>query len=994
MSLFTRCFLTCVVAAYTANLFAEEDPGKTPATRNLQAELPRIAAKSPQEALATFQLQPGFRIELVAAEPLVRDPVSISFDENGRAYVTELPRYNRYDFQGNGTVKILEDTNGDGTFDTAKVFLDDVKYPTAVFAYDGGAFVADPPLVLYCKDTDGDGRADVRQTVMTGFNLDHAGEAGLNSFRWGMDNRIHLSLSLAGGQVVATVVENAEPVEVRGRGMVFDPRSKTFELTTGDGQHGMTLDDWGRKFVCSNSNPMQTLMYDGRYIARNPYLAPPPPAVTIAPDGKYTKLFRTSSIEPWRNVRTRLRSQGVVKGSDEGGKAGGFFTAATGITAYRGDAWPEDYRGNLLVGEVSNNLIYRATVEPKGVGVVGRRADADAEFLSSTDNWFRPVQLANAPDGSLYVLDMYRELIEGAAFIPPMILKHLDVNSGADRGRIYRIVPEDFKQPPLPKLGQATTAELVSLLESPNGWSRDTASRLIYERQDLSAKPLLRKLTTESKSALARAHALHSLNGLKGLTAEDVLQGLADQDPHVRIESLRLAEQFAADSPQICEALYQATSDTDRQVRYQAAFSMGACNGPRRDAVLAALILKDGDDAWFRLAVQASLGQGAAGVAAELLRNQPFRESRHGVAFLGKLAEQVGTQNRDSDVATFLTSVQSLPAEETQLAQSLIGGLLGKANAKTKQQLTGTGNGKIAGLLDNLIQQARKTAADEQANPNQRSEAIRTLGLSDFAAVAELFSELLQLRQPPKIQSAALETLVRFDDAAVAELILEAWPQLSPSVRARAIETLSARPEWITALFDAVDDDLVRPADVGAARIQLLKTHKNMAIRQRAEQLFAAQALGKRDDVVKAYQSALTLSGDIESGRQLFRKNCTSCHQLEKVGTALGADLKAIKDRGSAAILLNILDPNREVKPQFVGYVLITSDGRSITGLITNETANSVTLKRADGTGDTVLRVDIDELSSTGISFMPEGLEKQLNEQQMADLLAYLNAVE
>jgi putative membrane-bound dehydrogenase-like protein len=246
----------------------------------------------------------------------------------------------------------------------------------------------------------------------------------------------------------------------------------------------MSLDDWGRKFVCDNSNPIHQVMYDGRYLARNPFVQAPAAAVNIAPGGKYTKLFRISPNEPWRVLRTRLRSQKIIPGSDEGGQPSGFFTGATGVMVYRGNAWPEEYRGSIFVGEVANNLAYRARLEPNGIGFTAQRADKDIEFLACTDNWFRPVQFANAPDGTLYVIDMYRELIEGAAFLPPEILKHLDVSAGIDRGRIYRIVSEGFRQPKPPRLGQATTPELVALLEHPNGWHRDTASRRLYQRQD------------------------------------------------------------------------------------------------------------------------------------------------------------------------------------------------------------------------------------------------------------------------------------------------------------------------------------------------------------------------------------------------------------------------------------------------------------------------------------------------------------------------------
>ena len=301
---------------------------------------------------------------------------------------------------------------------------------TAVVCWNGGVYAASAPDLLYLKDTDGDGKADVRRVVFTGFGKDIAGESIMNSFRWGLDNRFHVSTNNAGGDVSRAAEPRGKAVSVRGQGFVFDPRGETFALTGGGGQHGMSMDDWGRTYVCANSEPFPLVMYDSRYLARNPYLHAPPAAVNVAPAGKFTKLYRTSPVEPWRVLRTRLRTQGIVPGSDEGGSPSGFFTGATGVTVYRGDAFPAEFHGNLFVGDVSNNIVHRAVPVQNGVLVTARSAEVGREFLASSDNVFRPVQMANGPDGCLWVIDMYRELIEGAAFLPPVILEHLDVGSG------------------------------------------------------------------------------------------------------------------------------------------------------------------------------------------------------------------------------------------------------------------------------------------------------------------------------------------------------------------------------------------------------------------------------------------------------------------------------------------------------------------------------------------------------------------------------------
>jgi putative heme-binding domain-containing protein len=262
-----------------------------------------------------------------------------------------------------------------------------------------------------------------------------------------------------------------------------------------------------------------------------------------------------------------------------------------------------------------------------------------------------------------------------------------------------------------------------------------------------------------------------------------------------------------------------------------------------------------------------------------------------------------------------------------------------------------------------------------------------------FAEVRPLFVELLKLRQPSLVQTAALETLAQFHQPAVAEMLLDAWPGLSPSLRATAAETLFARSAWVKAFLDAVERGKVSPGDVDPARIKLLQAHPDVSIRKRSEQLFARSKLARRQDVVAAYQKALHLKGDVPRGKALFNKECSACHRLEGVGNAVGADLTAIKDRGNESILLNILDPNREVQPRFLSYLLVTDTGRSITGMIVAESATSVTIRRVDGTSETVLRVHIEELRSTGMSFMPEGLERQVDVQGMTDLLAYLNSI-
>jgi putative heme-binding domain-containing protein len=644
------------------------------------------------------------------------------------------------------------------------------------------------------------------------------------------------------------------------------------------------------------------------------------------------------------------------------------------------------------VGEVSNNLVYRARLEPNGVGFTAVRADLGPEFLASTDIWFRPVQFANGPDGALYVLDMYRYLIESTDTIPPSIVKHLQVGAGFDKGRLYRIVPEGLKRRRPPRLSKASAVELVALLEHPNGWHRDTASRLLYQRQDRAAVTPLKQLATSSKSPLGRMHALYALDGLKGLDVATVLRGLRDPDSCVREHALRLAEQFES-AREVRAQFAKMTDDPDLRVRYQLAFSLGAIQGDIPNQPLAKLARRDGADPWCQLAVLNSVNTRAGEVFRLLAEDKDFRTSGHGREMLGTLATLIGSANRNNELAGFVQALNALPEGENALLRDLVCNLVMKLPASSRGKFAGAHGGKVGAVLADLLRDALKIAPNEKRPVADRVAAIRMLRLVAFADIKDLAAQLLSFRQPKGVQAAVVETLARFDQPAVPALLLEAWPSLSPQLRATAVEAFFSRAAWIAAFLDAVEQGKINRGDVDPARIQALQNHADIPLRKRAGKLFESTKLARRQDVVSDYQKALKLKGDPGRGKAIFRDVCSVCHRLEGVGTQVGADLHAIRDQGMDTILLNILDPNREVKPQFLRYVLMTDSGRYITGMITAETANSITIRRADGTSETILRAQIEELRSTGLSFMPEGLEKLINVPAMADLLAYLSSI-
>ena len=956
-------------------------------------DLPRFPPLSAEAALKSFRVRPGFHFELVAAEPKIASPVALSFDENGRMFVVEMIDYSeRRDAMPHlGQIRMLEDLDGDGVYEKSTIFATNLPWPTAVFCWNGGILVAATPDILFLKDTNGDGKADVRETVFSGFAAGSPRinvQEMLNSFVWGLDNRIHGASSGEGGLVKSLRHPEAKPLDLHGRDFVIEPRTLTISSEAGGGQHGLSFDDVGRRFTCNNSDHLRLFMYDDAYGARNPFYAMPAPLVSIAEDGPAAEVYRISPDEPWRVIRTRWRVGGLVSGPIEGGgRPSGYFTAATGVTIYRGDAYPEEFRGNAFVADCAGNLIHRKVLVADGVELHGKRAvdEQKVEFAASRDTWFRPVQFASAPDGTLYVIDMYREIIEHPWSLPEGIKKLLDLNSGAERGRIYRIAPDGFKPPPRPRLGSASTAELVATLESRNGWHRDTAARLLYERQDRAAVPLLGNLLAQSHSALARLHALHALQGLDALTPENVLEALTDPDPGVRQHAVKLSEQLLANSSasqQLLSKLEAMSQDPSILVRYQLAFSMGTVNGPIKIRTLSGLARRDSESSWTRAAILSSLAEGAGSMLAALSADGAFCATMAGQDFLRELALMIGSHNDHDEIASVLkfTHQSSESAVRFRLLAALGEGL----------KTGGTPLDLSAMEFRDVFAAATQAAPDGQLSEGTRAAAVQLLGLSTFDQSGGLLLRLLDQAQPQTIQLGVVSALGRFNDPRVGQELTIRWDKLSPRLRTQVLSALLARPDRCLALLQAIQAGKIRSSALTTAQQNFLRTHRDQSVRQLATQALDLPAPGARQGVVDAFTPALTLAGDAAAGKKIYQERCISCHQLGGEGHAVGPDLATVKNTGKDKLLTSILDPNREVAPQFVSYVLETRDGDSFVGLIANETSSTVTVRQAYGKEDVIPRSRIASMRSQAQSLMPEGLETGLQPQDLANLLQYI----
>ena len=965
-------------------------------------ELPRIAPVEPKDALDTFRLRPGFRIELVAAEPLIRDPIEITFDENGRMFVVEMIDYSELrDAQPHlGRIRWLEDSDGDGQFDNSNVYADDLPWPTGVFCWDGGIFVAATPDVLYLKDTDGDGKADQRKIAFTGFASDYAPyrtnqlnmQAMLNSLRWGLDNRIHGATGPNAGDVSSPLTPDAPTLNLRGRDFAFDPRSLKLNPEAGGGQYGLSFDDRGRRFTCNNSDHIRVFMADARYTSRNPWFAFPPALVSIAADGPAAEVFRTSPEEPWRVLRTQWRVAGLVPGPIEGGgRASGYFTSATGITIYRGDAWPAEYVGDAFIADCGSNLIHRKRLHADGVALTAQRPDDERgiEFAQCSDVWFRPVQFANAPDGTLYVIDMYREIIEHPWSLPPAIKERLDLNSGNDRGRIYRIVPDGFKQRPPPRLSAASTTELVETLTHPNAWHRETAARLLYTRQErATAQPALEQLLRDPNSALGRLHALYVLDGLSTLTLEHLIPALTDPDDRIREHALALSERWLrtpGPAPdELRTAVLRMVDDPSPHVRYQLAFTLGEFSHPHRIESLATVARRDASSAWTRAAVLSSLSDGTDEMFRQVIRwfapaETLAASTPAAYAFLRELVEVIGAKNVGPEVNAVLEFVQQAdPAVAFTLVHAL-----GQGLQRARASLP-------TGQLEPILSRASALADARSAPEVTRVQAIELLGLTPFSGSGKQLLGLLRIDEAQAIQSAALRTLGRFADPDVGKALVAAWPAFTPRLRDETLPILLARPDRIDALLTAVESKSVRRNDFSSVQLDFLMNHRDSRIRSEAIRLLAGPPAPSRTAVLAQFQPALEMQGDPDRGRPIFVERCSSCHRLGGEGFLLGPDLASVRNSGKEKLLIGILDPGSEVLPQYVAYEIETHDEESLLGIIVNESTASVTLRQAYANESVIPRSQILRMRSQGVSIMPEGLEAELTPQAMADLLEYI----
>lgn len=959
------------------------------------------APRSPQHSLQAMTTRPDMQIDLAVAEPLVTDPIAFDWGPDGRMWVVEMRDYpSGMDGKGQpgGRIRVLSDTDDDGRYDHSQIFLDNIPFPTGVKVWRQGILVTAAPEIFYAEDTDGDGTADHREVLYQGFgegNQQHR----VNGLSWGLDNWLHVANGDSGGMVRS--LKTGQSIPFGGRDLRIHPDTGGLVAESGMTQYGRTRDDWGHWFGCNNTYPIWHYVLSDTDLRRNPHFVPQDIRHHVSVTPGAAPVFPTSRTLPRFND---------FHMADR-------FTSACGLTIYRDRLLGDSFAGNYFVCEPVHNLVQREVMTALGTTFQSQRApdEQDREFLSSADHWFRPVMARTGPDGALWVADMYRLVIEHPEWIPAQWQAKLNLRAGDDMGRIYRVYPTSTTPRAFPRLDRMSPTELVAALESDNGWVRDMAQQLLIWNAAPQVPDLLAALLRDSTSPLARLHAIATLQGLDQLSDASLQVGLQDPHPGVRQHALRLAAGRFSSSPAMLDvAIGQLQQESDAQVLLQATLAMGDTDSEAFARQVMNRVADRWSDPYLRQAVLSSIHERNLTALMETLlqhwtpESDTALEAGRAEVWSGLLRFVVASGNQDlfqSFVLALLPSdsdpaLAGVTAVVQQRLQRDPAGNLWRIQALT-ELLSGVADRdpekwtpEFVARLEQIFQMADELGSVAEPDVQQQAGVARLLGFAKWnpAAAQRRLRPWLSPRTAPEVQVTVVRSLARYPDEAVVEYFLEHWTSHSPTLRNEILDAIFSRNYWIKGFLQAVHEGRIPTSHIDATRRQQLVQHRTNSIRQLANEVLASNVQSNRQALIDEYVAIRDHVADLERGRAVFRQHCAACHQMDGVGHRVGPDLAAFMDKSEVGLLTAILDPNRAIEDRYQEYLVMGEDGRQHRGMIASETSNSLTLVAQEGKQVELLRSEIEEMAASGLSLMPEGLEKDIPPPAMADLLKYLRS--
>jgi putative membrane-bound dehydrogenase-like protein len=940
----------------------------------------------------------GFQVQVVAAEPLVRQPVTFTFDDRGRIWAIQYLQYptpaglkpvkvdqylrTTYDRvpepppkgpQGADRVTILEDPDEHGRFRKAKDFVGGLNLASGLCLGHGGVYVLQAPYLLFYPDRNGDDVPDgPPEVLLSGFGMEDA-HAVANSLQWGPDGWLY-------GAQGSTVTAKIRGIEFQQGIWRYHPITREFELFAEGGGNTWGLDFDRRGNILAGTNWGSAAM------------------LHQVQGGYYVKGF--SKHGPLHNPHTYGYFDHVPCKDFKGGHV------TIGGVLYEGDTYPEAYRHTYLAGNLLSNTLTWYTLQRKGSTFTSRQA---GEFLIANDPWFRPVDTLIGPDGSLYVADWYDKRAN-----------HVDPVDNWDRtnGRIYKIAYRGTRPPKGLPLPQRSSGELLDLLAHPNYWYAREARRLLAERRDGAVLPRLCQMVQEEKGQLAleALWALYVSGGFADPLAEKLL-GHHSED--VRAWTVRLLGDARKVSPQLCECLTAlARTEPSAAVRCQLACSAKRLPGPQCLAIVRELLRRseDVDDAFIPLLLWWAIEDKAVSDRETVLQllDSPaaWRLPLVQRFLIERLARRYAAEPSEAGLETCAQLLRAAPsaAEEKKILIGLEQGLQGRQLARVPPALEkqldrlhrqepnslallrlGVRLGR-AGAYDSLV----RRAADAPTPEGDRIALLELLGQVGRPGCVPVLLEVLEGAKTDGVRTAALGALQSFPEPRIAERVLALYPKLSAGLKSRARSLLVSRPPSALLLLQAVDAGRIDAKEIPLDQLQQAAAHKGERIRQLVEKHWGRVGPATQGEKLARVNSILHIlnqgRGDPARGRVLFQKNCATCHTLFGEGEKIGPDLTGAERKNRAYLVTQVVDPNAYIRPEYVAYTVDTKDGRSLTGLVVESSAGSVTLVNAKNERTVVPRDRIEEMTPSTVSLMPEKILDPLGDPELRDLFSYLQA--
>jgi putative membrane-bound dehydrogenase-like protein len=946
--------------------------------------LPHSEPLSAERSLSKIHVPEGFRVELVACEPQVIDPVAFDWDAKGRLWVIEMSDYPMgMDGQGKagGRVRILEDRDGDGRYETSSLFSEGLNFPNGLLTWRDGVLVAAAPQILFLRDTNGDGKSDTKEVLFEGFNEGNQ-QLRMNGLRWGLDNWVYCA---NGGHHpnhgLKTEVKsnrNGLTYAIGSRDFRIQPDSGELVIESGPSQFGRNRDAWGHWFGTQNAKPLWNYVLADRYLARNPYV---PAASAI----QFVLPPNSPEVHPASQPEKRFHSF----------QEAGHFTSACGGMIF-GDSrlfGPSD-KVHAFTCEPFHNLVQHNILTDSGVSFTAERPTGEGrfDFFASEDRWCRPVMARTGPDGALWIADMYRYMIEHPDWLPPNgeeeLLPHYRL--GDDRGRIYRVVPIERPSTASPwELLSGDTAAIVQALESRNDWQRDKAQQMLLWSKDVSAVPMLEQLATSSASPQTRVQAYATLDGMGRLSNAMKIKSLGDSHARVRENAVRMAE--TSTDPAVQEAAIRLVNDPDEKVCLQLAFMLGQWPGKINGEALVSLAKRFYREPMIQSAIMSSALEHAStfaiGIAqSELQVVQAFREPI--------VRQSVGLKDTKVLNVLLVDALSSVGKDKTYKLDELLW-TLQRVGVSFEDFLSYDTDQKLLASLKQLetaLQQLSVDAKNDRLEWSDRIAAAKPLCRTKKHREQGLLI-LFQGLKPNvalEFQQQILGIFVQSGHDDAPKYLASAWSEFTPTLRAQAIDVWMSRTTWARDLLDQIDHGVIHASGIEFGQRDRLLKYPDKIIAERAAKLFQSKNSAKRQDIIVAYRQAFELRGDVAKGRVVFERACASCHRKDKLGNEVGPNMATVAEHTNEKLLVNILDPNADIQPGFQAYNVLLESGEVLTGLLVGETANSVSIKSAKGITQTVSRLEIEQLRNSNLSLMPEGLESILTMQDLADVISFL----